>query len=129
MIMTCNFEIMFVVKWNNFFLDKSITFFRVAVLFKNIVTQTSFTVFKILTFYSKHMFGMKCRCVWHVYHVDKSIILLIGREQDFTKYCNAKLLLPFWRFQTWHLVGMQCRGVWHFFLVDRALMFGLEQDW
>ncbi len=54
---------------------------------QNLVTQTTSTVFKILTWNFKHTFSMKCRCAWHIFCVDQSI--LFCREHDLTKSCYA----------------------------------------
>ena len=78
-----------------FSMDQSIFGWRGALFNKivlckllNLVMRTTSTVFKILTWNLIHLFGMKCRCAWHIFRVDQSIIFCRGHDLTKSGYAN-----------------------------------------
>jgi hypothetical protein len=85
------------------------------------VTRSTSTVFKILTWNLIHMFGMKCRCAWHIFRVDQSIIFFWGH--DVTKLCYAN-------FYTYYVNSFQDIN-WnfkHIFVSTASFFFHLVQS-
>jgi hypothetical protein len=94
-IQAWNFKHVFVCRFvrHIFFMWINPLVFEGGTIQQNLVTRTTSTVFKILTWNFQHniMFGMKCRCEWHIVHfifrVDQSITF--WRGHGLTKSCDA----------------------------------------